>query len=127
MNPIYSYEAKWILDNTDDPLDIYECPAQIEGELEQEIAELCISAYRIVGCRDWSRIDVRLDGKGTPHIIEINPLPGILPNPDDNSCFPKAARAAGLSYEELINSVVDISLERASVHAVSVKAAEISQ
>jgi D-alanine-D-alanine ligase len=127
MNPIYSYEAKWILDSIDDPLDIYECPARIEGELEQRITDLCRSAYRILGCRDWSRIDVRLDGRGTPHILEINPLPGILPNPDDNSCFPKAARAAGLSYEELINSVVDISLERASIRTDSVKAAEISQ
>ncbi|MGB6032730.1 MAG: D-alanine--D-alanine ligase, partial [Bacteroidota bacterium] len=129
MNPIYSYEAKWILDNSEDPLDIFDCPARIERDLEEKIVQLCSSAYRVLRCRDWSRIDVRLDSEGEPHILEINPLPGILPKPEDNSCFPKAARAAGLSYEELINSVVDISLERASIPIpdVSLRTAEIRQ
>jgi D-alanine-D-alanine ligase len=47
---------------------------------------------------------VRLDAAGGPNVVEVNPLPGILPNPEDNSCFPKAARVAGMSYEELIQS-----------------------
>jgi D-alanine-D-alanine ligase len=42
----------------------------------------------------------------------LNPLPGILPNPDANSCFPKAARTAGFSYEELIHRVLDIACRR---------------
>ncbi len=44
--------------------------------------------------------------------MEINPLPGILPKPEDNSCFPKAARAAGMSYNQLINAVLDIAMVR---------------
>ena len=115
MNPIYSYEAKWILDTAADPLDIFACPAEIEEDLRQEIEQTCMAAYRVLRCRDWSRIDVRLDASGTPRILEINPLPGILPNPEDNSCLPKAARAAGLSYSELINTVLDIALERTAV------------
>ncbi|HEY5219532.1 MAG TPA: hypothetical protein VIJ16_06975, partial [Gemmatimonadaceae bacterium] len=74
------------------------------------------------GCRDWSRIDVRLDAAGIPNIIEVNPLPGILPDPADNSCLPKAARAAGLSYNQLIQACLlhaaerqGVSLERRSV------------
>ena len=43
---------------------------------------------------------------GVPNIVEVNPLPGILPNPADNSCLPKAARAAGMSYDELIQSAL---------------------
>ena len=66
-------------------------------------------------CRDWSRIDVRLDGQGHPHILEVNPLPGILPRPEDNSCFPKAARAAGMSYGQLINSVLDCAMDRCGI------------
>ena len=85
MNPIYSYEAKWILDNSEDPLDIFDCPARIERDLEERIVHLCSSAYRVLRCRDWSRIDVRLDSGGEPHILEINPLPGILPKPEDNA------------------------------------------
>jgi D-alanine-D-alanine ligase len=55
---------------------------------------------------------VRLDENGKPHIIELNPLPGILPNPEDNSCFPKAARAAGMTYSELLNTVLALAAQR---------------
>ncbi|MER3524524.1 MAG: D-alanine--D-alanine ligase [Ignavibacteria bacterium] len=112
VNPIYSYEAKWIWDQRDRPLDVFECPASVEDALREEIERICKEAYRVLNCRDWSRIDVRLDAHGKPHILEINPLPGILPNPEDNSCFPKAARAAGMSYNQLINTVLDISMKR---------------
>ena len=112
VNHIYSYEAKWIWDSTDTPLDIYECPAALDVDLKEEIERVSKDAYRVLHCRDWSRIDVRLDGKGKPHVIEINPLPGILPRPEDNSCFPKAARAAGMDYSGLINGVLDIGMRR---------------
>ena len=115
VNPIYSYEAKWIWDQSDNPLEIFECPARIEDSLRRQIEAVCLKAYRHLGCRDWSRIDVRLDGRGEPHILEINPLPGILPRPEDNSCFPKAARAAGMSYNQLINSVLDVALRRCHI------------
>jgi D-alanine-D-alanine ligase len=117
VNPIYSYEAKWIWDTTDKPLEIFDCPAKLDPALQEEIASLCAHAYRVLGCRDWSRIDVRLDAACHPHIIEINPLPGILPKPEDNSCFPKAARAAGMSYNQLINAVLDIALLRCGLLA----------
>lgn len=112
MNPIYSYEAKWIWDRSENPLQIFDCPAHLDGHLQSEIESICTDAYRILNCRDWSRIDVRLDAKGGPHIIEINPLPGILPRPEDNSCFPKAARVAGMTYNQLINTVLNVSLDR---------------
>jgi len=47
-------------------------------------------------------------------VVELNPLPGILPDPMDNSCFPKAARAAGMTYDELIRTVADIAWRRIS-------------
>ena len=62
------------------------------AERDERVA---LDAYHVTGCRDWARIDVRIDSAGVPNIIEINPLPGILPNPEENSCLPKAARAAG--------------------------------
>jgi D-alanine-D-alanine ligase len=104
--PIYGYEAKWIWDTPDDPLDIFECPARIDARLQSEIEDVVLRAYRVLGCRDWSRIDVRLDAGGVPNIVEVNPLPGILPNPEDNSCLPKAARAAGIGYDELIQTAL---------------------
>jgi len=110
--PIYSYEAKWIVDKKENPLDIFKCPAEIPKELEQKIKLVVTKAYKVLNCKDWSRIDVRLDSDGEPNIIEINPLPGILPDPKDNSCYPKAARAFGLNYNDMINSVLFISAKR---------------
>lgn len=112
VNPIYSYEAKWIWDQLDHPMDVHECPAHLSPELQHKIESLCIQAFRLLGCRDWCRIDVRLDESGEPSIIEMNPLPGILPNPDEHSAYPQAARAAGLSYNQMINGVLDAAIER---------------
>jgi len=110
--PIYSYEGKWIFDTREDPLDIYECPANIDDKLKYEIEKVALSTYRVLRCRDWSRIDIRLDENGVPNVLEINPLPGILPDPKDNSCYPKAARAAGMTYEEMINAVLNEARKR---------------
>lgn len=111
-NPIYSYEAKWLWDTLDAPLDIHECPANVSPELRQSIEDICKRAYTVLNCRDWCRIDVRLDEHGVPHIIELNPLPGILPNPDEHSAFPMAARASGMDYDELLNHVLETAIKR---------------
>jgi D-alanine-D-alanine ligase len=106
-NPIYSYEAKWIWDTPDKPLDIFSCPADIPAALKARIEDVVAATCRVLRIKDWCRIDVRLDAAGEPNIIEANPLPGILPNPEENSCLPKAARTAGYSYTDLILRVVE--------------------
>jgi D-alanine-D-alanine ligase len=111
-HPIYSYEAKWIWDTPDRPLEIFKCPARIPDALRAEIERLVTETCRVLRVRDWARIDVRLDEAGRPHVLEVNPLPGVLPNPEDNSCLPKAARTAGYSYEDLILRVVDEAARR---------------
>jgi D-alanine-D-alanine ligase len=113
--PIYGYEAKWIWAVPSNPLDIFECPARVDRSLQLAIEDVVLRAYRVLGCRDWSRIDVRLDAAGVPNIVEVNPLPGILPDPADNSCLPKAARAAGLSYDALIQSALLHAAGRAGI------------
>jgi D-alanine-D-alanine ligase len=122
--PIYGFEAKWVWDRPDDPLAIFECPARIGVTLERAIERVALHAYRALGCRDWSRIDVRLDGAGVPNVVEVNPLPGILPDPADNSCFPKAARAAGIPYDELIQTCLTLAAERQGVPLRARKARE---
>ena len=113
--PIYGFEAKWIWDTPDRPLQMFECPASIDESLRSAIEEVTLRAYGALGCRDWSRVDVRLDGAGVPHIVEVNPLPGILPNPEENSCLPKAAAAAGMSYDELIQSCLTAAARRQGI------------
>ena len=116
-NPIYSYEAKWDWDTEDDPIAMYECPAKIGIDLRESIVELCRAAWNALQLRDWARIDVRLDADGLPHILEINPIPGCLPRPDQNSAFPTAARAAGLSFSRVIHTVLDSALARYNMPA----------
>ncbi len=111
-NGIYSYEAKWVYDTTEHPLDIFSCPADVPAEVTKDISETVLACYHALGCRDWSRIDVRLDRNGKANIIEVNPLPGILPNPEDNSCFPKAARTAGMNYDQTMLAVLRAGCER---------------
>jgi len=113
--PVYGFEAKWLWDRPEDPLHIFECPAQVDSALQGRIESVALAAYYVLGCRDWSRIDVRLDADGVPNVVEVNPLPGILPNPLDNSCFPKAARAAGMNYDQLIQASLRHAAERLGV------------
>jgi len=110
--PIYSYEAKWIWDTPERPLEIFKCPAPISAKLKSRIEDIVAKTCRVLRVRDWCRIDLRLDERGEPNILEVNPLPGILPKPEDNSCLPKAARTAGYSYTELILRVVDEACAR---------------
>ena len=110
--PIYSYEAKWVVDTRENPLNIFTCPAQLDESLQDKIRKVALETYKVLRCRDWSRIDIRLDQNGEPNVIEINPLPGVLPDPKDNSCYPKAARANGLSYVEMINKVLITAAKR---------------
>ncbi|HXG38106.1 MAG TPA: D-alanine--D-alanine ligase [Bacteroidota bacterium] len=116
VNPVYSYEAKWVWDQSDHPIEMYDCPARIDAQLDARIKEICVQAYHVLRVRDWCRIDVRLDEQGNPNILELNPLPGILPNPDDHSCFPMAARAAGLNYNQMLNAVLEAAAARYGIH-----------
>ena len=106
-NPIYSYEAKWVWDTPDRPLEIFRCPADIPAALRSRIEATVTAACRVLRIKDWCRLDIRLDEEEVPNILEVNPLPGILPRPEDNSCLPKAARTAGYAYDDLILRVVD--------------------
>ncbi|MGA9365745.1 MAG: ATP-grasp domain-containing protein [Bacteroidota bacterium] len=111
-SPINSFEAKWVWDTIDRPMDVLECPAKISSTLQREIENLCRQVFSILRCRDWCRIDLRLDAGGGPNILEVNPIPGVLPNPEEHSFFPTAAAAAGLSYDDMINEVVSAALAR---------------
>jgi D-alanine-D-alanine ligase len=125
--PIYTFDAKFVWDRPEKPLDIFQCPARITRKLQASIERVTLDAFRVLGCRDWARIDIRLDVKGVPNVIEVNPLPGILPDPADNSCLPKAARAAGIGYDELIQSCLRHAAARQGVKIGSVTPSSVLQ
>ncbi len=107
-----SYEAKWIYDNpnaTDDPLI---CPAKLSKELEEKIRDIAIKTFKALDCKDWTRIDMRLDNEDNPYVLEVNSLPGLMKNPKENSRLPRAAYAAGWTYEQLIGEVLESAIIR---------------
>lgn len=124
--PIMGFEAKWVWDDRTTPLEVLECPAEVSAELGDRIARTALAAARALGCRDWARVDVRLDRHDAPNVVEVNPLPGILPNPADNSCFPCAARAAGMGYADLIQTVTRIAWRRVTGEELSPSVAEVA-
>ncbi len=112
LNKFDSYESKWIYDNPKSKIDPLICPAKISKSLERKIKETCLKTFLALNCNDWCRIDIRLDKKETPNILEVNALPGMIPDPKENSRFPMAARTAGIGYNEMVNLVLDAAMER---------------
>jgi len=91
----------------------YTCPANIDAELVEQLNLLTAAVFRVTGCYDVARVDFRLDEtSGTPYILEINPLPGLNPGYSD-LCI--EAAAAGWSYPQLINTIVELACKRQGV------------
>jgi D-alanine-D-alanine ligase len=106
--PMFGYEAKWGQTSFDDTV----CPAPVTDDLRQAIETSAVATCDALRVRDWARVDIRLDEAGTPNVLEVNALPGILPGISDISCFTRAAYAAGLSYEGMIHRLVHTALDR---------------
>jgi D-alanine-D-alanine ligase len=83
------------------------CPADVDDELRRTIEEIALNAYSALDCKDWCRIDLRMNGD-VPNVLELNPIAGI----DPSYLLPRAARAAGISYERLVNMIVEFAAKR---------------
>jgi D-alanine-D-alanine ligase len=98
----YDYEAKYLLDSTR-----YLCPSGLPQEQERRVQALARRAFASVGCRGWGRVDFMLDAAGNPYVLEVNTVPGMT----DHSLVPMAARQAGLSFEQLVLRILEISMQ----------------
>ncbi len=110
-----SYEVKWIWDSPNNPVDPVICPANVSKELEKMIKATALKTFKVLGCVDLARIDIRLDKNGIPNVLEINALPGLMPDPLENSRFPKACFTAGMTYDEIIITVLSEAMKRYSL------------
>lgn len=119
--PIVGFEAKWIWDQPDADFEILECPADIPHALAATIRRNALAAYHALGCRDWARVDLRQGADGVPYVVEINPLPGVIPDPAAHSCFPRAAAQVGMTYAELIRRAVQIAWRRLTGEELAVR------
>jgi D-alanine-D-alanine ligase len=96
----YDYEAKYLRDDTR-----YLCPCGLPEEREKELREQALEAFRVLGCRGWGRVDFLMDKQGEAYFLEVNTSPGMT----DHSLVPMAARAADLSYEQLVMRVLSLA------------------
>ncbi len=84
------------------------CPANIDRELETRIRDTALAVYRILGLRDWGRMEMRLGPDDRLYVLDVNPIAGI----DPTYTLPRQARAAGMSYTDLVNAILNHALAR---------------
>jgi D-alanine-D-alanine ligase len=101
-NEFYDYESKYT-----PGMCTHIIPARVNDDIQKNIAFLSKQVYRAIGCRGYSRVDFIIDKKGNPFVLEINTLPGMT----EMSLVPDAARAAGISFEELVDKIVKLGME----------------
>ena len=94
----YDYQAKYVANDTR-----YILPCGLPPAREREIQALSLEAFRVLGCSGWGRVDLMLDRAGAPFLLEVNTAPGMT----DHSLVPMAARAAGMSYEDLCLKILE--------------------
>ncbi len=100
----YDYANKYTAGATE-----YFCPALFDAPVLEAIQNAALGAFEAIGGRDYARVDVMVRPTGEPVVLEVNTLPGMT----ETSLLPKAAAAAGLSYAELCQRMVDLALRRA--------------
>ena len=107
---IVSYRAKWDEESPfftgTKPI----CPAPISKRIGRRLSQIALLSYRVVGCRDYARVDMRMDHRGRCFVLEVNPNPDISPK----AGVARAARVAGYSYSDLILRIAQFALERGS-------------
>ena len=86
----------------------YECPADLEEKILQQIQISSLRAFKAVGCRDFARLDFRISPQGVPYFLEINPLPGL----GNHSDLVIMAKKMGWSHRQLISAVLKAATER---------------
>jgi D-alanine-D-alanine ligase len=110
---IITYRAKWDPYSRDHYAVESQCPAEdLSPELAAHIQDIALRAFRAVGCRDYARVDMRLDETtGQVYILEVNPNPDLA----DSCAFAQCVRASGRTYAQAMNELVHYALERAKV------------
>jgi D-alanine-D-alanine ligase len=109
---IITYRAKWDPYSREHYAVESKCPADLPPELAAKIQDIALRAFRAIGCRDYARVDMRLqEGTNEPFILEVNPNPDLA----DSCAFAQCVRASGRTYGQAMNELVHYALERAKV------------
>ena len=103
VSGFYDYKNKYQAGSTVDT-----CPAKISDELTRKIQDTALKAYQVLGIKTYARMDVLMDENGDVYCLEANTLPGMTPT----SLIPQEAAALGISYGELCEMIIEISLNK---------------
>jgi len=109
--PIVTYVAKWTPGSKEDLLTPVCCPANIEPEMAQRLKEAAIAAYRLTRCRDYARIDLRVDGRGKVYVLEVNANPDVGPD----AGLARMLRVAEIDYEDFAGRLLEAAMVRARI------------
>jgi D-alanine-D-alanine ligase len=105
---ICGYEAKWVSESVEYQKSTPVCPASLDPDVLKEIEVTALNAYGLFECRDYARIDFRLDADGRPFVLEVNPNPDISPQ----SGMTRSIQAAGMTYAEFVGLVLEEACRR---------------
>jgi D-alanine-D-alanine ligase len=94
----YDYQNKYFTDDTK-----YICPCGLPAATEDSLKALALRAFRLAGCTGWGRVDLMLDRKGAPWLLEVNTSPGMT----GHSLVPMAAKVVGIGYEDLCVKILE--------------------
>jgi D-alanine-D-alanine ligase len=107
---VVTYDAKWAIGSEADLATQPRCPAEVESSLAAEISRVALRAFRVTGCRQYARVDLRVDESHQIFVLEVNGNPDIGPT----AGFARALRAAEMSYELFINQLVEHAWKEAA-------------
>lgn len=105
---VVTYDAKWTPEADDYRSTPARCPAVVEDDLGDDIRRVSLAAFRLLGCRDYARVDLRVDQAGRPYILEINANPDISPS----AGLARAIRASGMDYDDFIVRLIETAAGR---------------
>jgi D-alanine-D-alanine ligase len=105
---IVSYQAKWDPNHEAYHKTIPSCPAKLPRRIEKRAKEIALEAFKIMGCRDYARIDMRLSGTNDLYVLEVNPNPDLT----ESAGFMRSAEAAGFSYVRTLKKIIRFARER---------------
>jgi D-alanine-D-alanine ligase len=100
---LYDYESKYT-----SGMSQYVCPADLSDDITEDIQKIALKVMKAVGVEVYGRVDFRLDEENNAYCLEVNTLPGMT----ETSLFPKAAKAHGMSFSDLLDEIVTLSLEK---------------
>jgi D-alanine-D-alanine ligase len=105
---ICGYEAKWVTESLEYQRSKPVCPATLDRVIKKRIEQIAVKVFKLFGCRDYARVDFRIDRDGKIFVLEVNPNPDISPQ----AGMSRAIRVQGMTYKDFVNILLTKALSR---------------